>query len=417
MVLAGASGSPAHAGVLSEDEFEGTSTELGVIARSFSFVLAGDILAPPFNLVDANPASIGLLDLRLYFIKKTANWKFVVHNQLTAATRSSASLGALSLGRGLEPARLLPLRATAVDDPTQLLRSDVDWLYASYTRGRATITVGRQPITFGRGAVWRPLDLISTFSLTEVDTEYKPGADAVRVDVSLGEKSSVVLIASTGEFEADRDLEASLGASVFVLRGKRSWDRGEAGALLGMVRGDLVAGVDAVYDAGGFDVYAESSLTISTSRSLSSPLRDEGEPVVKAVLGATYKASSKVTLVPELMFNGFGAWNPDDYLAVAASERVAIGEQITWGMLYTNLFATWQAHPLLTVSGGALVNPRDPSALGTLVLNYSFADSVIGVLGGYVPVGKQPTVAGGFAARSEYGVYPYFLFMELKAIL
>ena len=117
------------------------------------------------------------------------------------------------------------------------------------------------------------------------------------------------------------------------------------------------------------------------------------------------------------MFNGFGAWDKADYLAVAASDRVAVGEQITWGMVYASVFATWEAHALLTVAGGALMNVRDPSALASLILSYNFADNVQGVFGGYAPVGKRPQIAPGLSARSEYGVYPYFVFAELKAVL
>jgi DNA-binding GntR family transcriptional regulator len=51
---------------------------------------------------------------------------------------------------------------------------------------RLKVTVGRQPVAFGSGMFFTPLDLISSFTPTTIDAEYKPGVDVVRVDVFRG---------------------------------------------------------------------------------------------------------------------------------------------------------------------------------------------------------------------------------------
>lgn len=408
---------PARAVVLSEDPLAEKSTELGVIVRSFLFSLFGKVLEPPLNpFGDANPSATSILDLRLYASHKTPSWSFVIHDQLTTTIRSTGTLGTLGLGRGVDPPRWLPLRFTATDQPTLVMSSTVDWGYVAYNHGSVSITVGRQPVTFGRGKVWRPTDVVSTFSLTEVDTEYKPGADAARVDWSSG-RLSVTAVAATGELESDHDLDASIQGTTALARGTYGLSHGQVGVIGGYVRGDAMVGADGAWDTGSFDTYAEATVTVPTDRSLASPVAGSGDVVPRAVVGATFH-SGDVTLSPELWWNGFGTFDRDQYLAIAASPRVGVGEQITLGRAHAVGSVVWQAHPLLTVTGAAIVNVRDPSGLITVGLGYSVSNDVEASIGGYLPLGLEPDASGALpVARSEYGSYPYFLFARLKAAI
>jgi len=408
---------PAAAGVLSEDPLAETSTEAGVVARMFGFVLAGKTLAPPFVPTDMNPTGEGITDLRLYFAKKTPTLKLVVHDALNSTVRAHGTLGGVAIGRGVAPPRWLPLTFTLADDPTITVRDTVEWAYAAWSHGPVTLTVGRQPISFGRAKLWSPMDLVGPFALTEVDTEYKPGVDAVRLDVSIGDRTNLSVVGVAGELADDHDLAVSVQGSAALARGKYRLDHGELGVLGGWVRGDAVAGVDGTWDTGSFDLYGEATATLVTSRSLTSPEASSGDVVGKAALGATFHPTGKLTLDPELLYDGFGAWRPADYLGVAVSERVGVGEQTTVGQLYAGGVVDWEAHPLVHVVGVALANVRDPSALASVAITYSVAGNASAVLGAYVPIGRRPTTAAPDLARSEYGLYPYFTFLELKAVL
>jgi len=153
----------------------------------------------------------------------------------------------------MEPPRWFPLQADITDDEGITLRESVDWAYAAVTLGPVTVTAGRQPITLGRGKLYKPLDLVATFALTEVDTEYKPGADALRIDWNATPRTVLSLFATAGEWND----ELALRGSAFALRAKQELAKGEVGMLGGLVRGDGVIGADAVVDAGKFDIYAE----------------------------------------------------------------------------------------------------------------------------------------------------------------
>jgi hypothetical protein len=417
-----------HSGatVVAEDELEDSSSEVGVVLRGFGFLQFGDVLEPPFNIEDQNPAARGIFDARLYAAHRTPNFKLVLHNQLTLSLSSHVSLSPLDLGRGVSPPRWLPLTFEH-DEPTLTLRSDADWIYAAYTAGPMTFTVGRQPITFGRGALWRTSDRISTFALTEVDTEYKPGADALRIDITAAEQTQITALAAVGELESsDHDAEVELRGSSFVAQLKQGWDGGEFGVVGGFVRYDAMLGVDAVFDFGAFDLYAELTATKFTADSLSRrgavfgsppPAADDTDtPVFSALLGMTLRPTGSLTIQPELMYNGFGAWEPEDYFEVALSERVGIGEQNALGQLYAGWSSDYEMDPLWHLFQSFIVNPRDPSALLLLGISHSIAANAEVLLGGYVPMGHKPEPFPP-VARSEYGAYPYFFFTELKGTI
>ncbi len=409
----------ADAVVLSEDELEETSTEVGMILRAFSFILTGEVLEPPF--ADSNPTGIGLFDVRGYFARRSPTFKLVAHAQLTSGIRAHALGGSLAFGRGLAPPRWLPLHVHLADDPTISLTGTVDWLYAAWSKGPVTVTVGRQPVTFGRGKLWSPSDLVGTFALTEVDSEYKPGADAVRLDYAPSERMSFTLVASTGEIEAadeaEYDLEAELQGTTALARGKWSFGRGEVGALAGMIRGDAVVGVDIFLDMTSFELYGETTATLITGESLGAPRTESGDVLGKAIVGATFRPNAKITLGPELFYNGFGATESGEYLETISSPRLQIGEQTTMGDLYAGMIVGWQAHALLNLGGAVLSNLRDPSGLASLVANLSLSDNTSAVVGGYLGLGDLPEIDGfDLVIPHEFGLYPKFFFAELKAV-
>ncbi len=419
-VLVGALGASrtARAVVVSEDELADTSTEVGVITREFSFVLGGDTLEPPFLPEDANPAALSILDLRTYFSYRSETLRLVWHQANDAVVASHENLGVLRIGRGGLPPRLFPLRATPVDEPTLRLATETDWLYAAWAPGRVTVTVGRQPITLGRGQLFHPLDLVASFSLTEADTEYKPGADAVRVDASLGSTTTLTAVASGGQLGIDPRVKLEDRGSTALGVLKQGFGHGEFSLLSGFVRGDIVAGWGALWDLGALDLYGEVSATWVRDPSLSSPaVAGRKAAVPRALAGADLKPIPELTIAPELYYEGFGAREPRDYALVAVSERVVYGEQVALGRLYAGALVDWQPHPLFHLVAVALSNTLDPSALASLVATFDASPNTRLSLGGYLPLGAAPRATPFPEPRSEYGLYPSFGFAELRIVL
>jgi len=416
----------ARAFVLAEDPLEETSTELGLTARFFAFVLTGPTLRTPYNQADQDPTGLSLTDLRVTFAHRSPRWKVVAHNQLSMRLRAHDTGGVVGLGRGQEPRRWLPLQADLAQEGGLLLREDLDWAFVALTLGPVTLTVGRQPVTLGRGTFWKPLDLVSTFTLTEVDTEFKPGADAVRVEWQAASRTVITALAAAGRDPADNEL--ALRGSSMILRGQQGWDTGEAAVTLGFVRRDIVLGLDAVWDAGALDLYGEATVTVVTDQSLTPREQDTGRAVPRVVLGARARPRSHVMVGGELYYQGFGTWDTADYYRVVLSERVAMGELFGLGRLYAAALCDWEAHALVHVTGALVANLHDPSALLSLGARYNLAANVELTGGVYLPLGRVPhltrvSAPGGASTlmvgepRSEFGLYPTFVYLELKAVM
>ncbi|MCA9669570.1 MAG: hypothetical protein KC503_28440 [Myxococcales bacterium] len=414
----------AEAVVLSEDELKGRSVALTFVLRSFSFIFAGRALQPPQNLVDANPSGAGIFDLRHNLTWRQGALKVVAAGQLTTSVFFSGPQGGLGLGRGAAPVRWLPLTIETDNSGAYRLRYQADRLYIAYTLGPVTVTLGRQPITFGRGQLWKPSDIISTFALTEVDTEFKPGSDAARIDWNIASRTSLTLIAAPAELAADHDAEVSLYASSFMARFKQGFDGGEIGVSGGLLRGDTVLVLDGIIDLGKLDLYGELVANIFSSKSLSPNADDPaqaalGDVALRAVLGARIKPIPKLTLTPEVFYNGLGSFERSDYLAIARSQRFSIGEIYNVGRVYAGLVALWEVHPLLTLSAVGMANVHDPSGLLSLGAVYSVSNNVTAIAGAYIPMGRllDTRDAASPLPRSEFGLYPYFFFFELKAAI
>lgn len=410
--------SSARSAVLSEDEIDETSTELGLVARGFGFVLAGAVLDRPYNfLEDADPSATNIFDLRPYFVRRTPHFRLVLHQSFTSVSRSHASLGAFAFGRGGTPPRWFPLRHVFGESATLSLDTETDWAYAAFVDGPVTFTVGRQPVTLGRGRIWRPWDLISTFTLTEVDTEYKPGVDAVRVDVSPSSSVTLTAIGSSGELPRDSDFETSPRGSAALGRASYAFGGGEIAVLGGRVRQDDVLGWSALWAFPSFDLYGEVSATWLHDDSLSAPaVAGRRVAVPRALLGATLKPTSKLTVAPEAYYDGFGASREQQYYAVALSERVGVGEQLVLGRLYSGAALDFEAHPLVHLTGLGIANLLDGSALLSAGVSYDAAANTRLKAGGYAPVGPKPD-RRTLLPQSEFGMFPYFGFAELEIVL
>ena len=58
-----------------------------------------------------------------------------------------------------------------------------DRFNAKTSFGWGDVTIGRQAITFGKTYFWNPLDVFYPLDANQFDRDYKPGVDAVKVDI------------------------------------------------------------------------------------------------------------------------------------------------------------------------------------------------------------------------------------------
>jgi hypothetical protein len=274
LLLAGAMvafGSRAQAFVLSEDPFEGRSLELGGAVRNYTLLLSGGPLESPFIAPDDDPAALSALALRPEFELDTSGFDWVLHDEfstLTSTLDATGLGGPLPLGQDRTTPLWLPLESTLVDHSRVAIRNRIDWAYVRGTFGGLSVTLGRQPVTLGRGQLWTPEDLLVPFSPLQLDTEYKPGIDAARVDFTLSDRSTLLVVGSLGKTPGQRDFEFDHEGSAGLLRFEQSLEPVRLGVQAGDVHGDGVGALDLFWDLGhGMDLHGEGTLHLVPSRS------------------------------------------------------------------------------------------------------------------------------------------------------
>lgn len=326
-------------------------------------------------------------------------WRVDVHNRVQTRI-SSVETGDQVVGFGVSavPERLLDLESDLVNEPGLRVWHDIDRLSLAVYTDVADITVGRQAITWGTSGLFPVADLWARFSPFELDTEEKPGIDAVRVLVYPG---------------AGWELDAVIA------------DRGRAEDLSAGIRGTYgLASADLWMGAGKFwrEVMAMGGLTF---------LLDEAKLRAEAVLPWDLDADAlqdpRVTLgvdwirgtlmlTGEYHYNGIGA-TPDSYLQALQDPRVRRGETYYIGRHYLGGLVTWSPdrENRLSLALNALTNLEDSSLAVTPMLSYDLGQATRFALGGLLSFGEAPsftTLPPTFP--SEFGAYGTLGYTQLS---
>lgn len=83
-------------------------------------------------------------------------------------------------------------------NPSLVMHTNVDRLYADARIKSVSIRLGRQRINWGIGTTWNPNDLFNTYNFLDFDYEERPGSDAVRLTGEITSFSGVEVAYSPG---------------------------------------------------------------------------------------------------------------------------------------------------------------------------------------------------------------------------
>ena len=379
-------------------------------------------------LMPTGPSGQGLFDLRLKGGLRAGPLRVEVHPVLTAGA-PGATTGARFVQTGAGVPQLIDLNRSLSDTPGLWAQLRIDRLHASAKGAHLGVDLGRQPISFGRGLVFTPLDLVSPFAPTIIDSSYKPGVDAARVDAWWGETGQATVVAAwtgappSSADETDASLAQQTVLAAWAQQGLGAWD---LGLLVAQSRADGVVGLSASGSVGPVGLRAEGTWTrpdpkaaaptINAARALfNQPLAAaDTAPFTRALVGADWRPGARTSLSGELYRQGMGAATPDGYAAEATEPRVLRGEQWLLGRSYAALALQHEFRPTLQSNLTLISNLRDPSALLGVGLGWSVADNAEVALGGYSGLGARPaappplpaTVAGPLQAAEDAGLLP-----------
>lgn len=350
----------------------------------------------------------GVGDFRLKAALAGERWRVDVHHALSMVASSGGSLLGTSTGVALTAPELVDLTWQPDLGSGLLLRGRVDRLMVSFTPEHLAVTLGRQPISFGTGLVFAPLDLVNPFSPATIDSEYKPGVDAARVDVFAGTAGRVSAVAAwAGALPlTDSDAEpVDLGDVVIAANGQGTVGVTDIQGFVGLVRGDQVLGAAVASSVGPIGVHGDVTFTNPGEEAT------EASPFVRAVVGGEGRPTTTTTIAVELYLQTLGGAEPAEYGLGILNPRFLRGELWLLGRYYGALTVSQEITPLLSGTASVIANLGDPSALLVPAVAYSLGDEATIGAGGYVSLGAR---RNGIVPQSEFGLYPSAAFVRMS---
>lgn len=344
------------------------------------------------------------------------HWALAVQN-----TGASGVVPGASTGVALTAPEIVPLTWRPDVGDAVALQHRFDRLVLSTKVKRVDLAFGRQPISFGTGRIFTPLDLVNPFHPATIDSEYKPGVDAVRADAYVGATGKLTAAAAyAGEplVGEDRETDPGLDDLVLAATGQGTVGVSDLRGFLGVVHGEPVAGASIETSVGPVGVHADATFTLAD------------EPFVRAVAGADWRPTTTTTLMGEAYVQTFGAASPDGYLDAVADPRFQRGEVWQMGRYYAAITVAQEVTPLIAANASVIANVADPSALIALGTSWSVADDAVLAAGAYLGAGRRPDTvdfsladgalvppdAAALAAsvNSEFGLYPVVGYLQVR---
>lgn len=374
----------------------GTVLDLGGYARSLAALTRLDYEIPGRGRSTTFNADV----LRLRWnLRLGEHVTVLVHERAQLQLSSEPlNLGTSVAGFGVSavPDRSVDLETRLLDRERAQAWHDVDRLALTVRAGRVDVTAGRQAITWGISTLFPVADLWARFSPFELDTEEKPGIDALRVLAypRPGWELDAV-VADRGSLD---DLSAGVRATVTLpwadlhVAGGKFWRE-----VL------FMAGIAA--PIGSWKLRAEGVLPRD--------LDTDAWARPRVTLGTDWLGGEWV-VSGEYHLNGIGATDPSKYPDVLADPRFARGESYYLGRHYLGMVALYApGNDRLSLALNAMANLGDPSLALTPSLTYDLGQDLRLSAGGLWTLGDAPMPEdGGLRFRSEFGAYGSLLFAQ-----
>jgi hypothetical protein len=335
-----------------------------------------------------------------------------VAHAITATLGGAPSVQIASTGVAPRAAQLVDLGWEAFDgeSSTFTLLGRTDRLLVKASTPGLDVTVGRQPVSFGSGLFFTPLDLVNPFTPATIDSEYKPGVDAVRVDAYKGAGASATAVVTWADQPlGSDDPEQGLRRINAALTGQATVGVTDIGLFAGAIQGDGVFGATVISSVGPVGLHGDVALTLPRDG-------DVEDPFVRAVIGVDGLPHWRLSIAGELYVQTNGSTDPADLLTTLQGERYTRGELWLGGVAYAGVSANLEVTPLVHVGAATFVNLTDPSLLIAPSVNWSVAGNAVVAAGGYIGVGERPGALSepGLGVKSEFGLYPGVGFVQVR---
>jgi hypothetical protein len=328
---------------------------------------------------------------------------FEVNTYQTYIPMSLISLQA-GLGTPLDVERSTALEWSFSED--DYMHLTIDQLNVSISHNHLDLIIGRQPINMATTFYFTPNDLFAPFVAQTFYRVYKPGVDAIRAEVRLGNLTQLSLFSVLGY---KRDFNSNTGWSdspdsdrnSYLGRFSTAFYNFEWALLGGSVREANIIG-------GSLQGELFQWLGVRAEGHVTYPDNSHRDSYSEVTIGIEHSWENNLDLRLEQFYHGSGANSVSDYGDVLTA---AYGESAYLGRNYTAFGISYEFTPLIYAQMLALANLTDHSYLLSFNAIYSLSDEAELAINLGVPIGNK---AEGKEIKSEFGLYPYSMNIEVR---
>lgn len=268
-----------------------------------------------------------------------------------------------------------------------------------------TLGLGRQAIDWGSGRLWQPLNIFGAFAPTDLDTDFKPGIDALTMDFYPSAFSTL-----TGAYVLSPKDNEEIKDSGSVYYRRQIGALSELSLLAGSVIGNRVAGGSFESAIGGMGWRLEG---------LYYSLEQNDEKAFFWITGIDYQFENSTILAVEWYDNSRGATRESQLGAMTEDPLVVYGLQQHLGRQVLGIALERDLTPLLHGGYTLLASPlensdggRHFSFLHQLNLNYSVSNESDLLLSLFYGNGKGLNALD--EPQSEFGHLPISISLRLR---
>lgn len=289
---------------------------------------------------------------------------------------------------------------------SEYVHTAVDRLNFRWSKDRVDLIIGRQPINLATTYFFSPNDFFAPFAAQAFYRLYKPGVDAIRAEIRLGNFSQLSLISVMG-YHPDMsgitgwgDSPAD-GKTSFLARISSVFNNFEWALNTGTIRGDNVVG-------GSLQGEIFYHMGIRAEGNVSYPDNNTDDSRLEFSIGIDRHWANSLDLRLEYFYHGTGSDNPSEYVTMPLNTG---GLSSYIGNNYLAFGMGYEFTPLFRGNMSLISNIEDSSGLFSLYGVYSLSNETDLSINLGIPFGKTPE---GLLIESEFGLSPYSVNIELR---
>lgn len=286
---------------------------------------------------------------------------------------------------------LLDVSKTLIEDSDFLYRFDFYRAFLSHQGKHLHMTVGRQRINWQKTRFWNPADVWNPLLPTQIETDERPGVDAVHVQLPYApnpQRASLEIV-----FHPERSFHHPNYGFRLPLKVPVQDFVWEFIPLFAEFKRDEIYGIETRGQIGGIGVNSETVLTHS---------HDQDENFLQASVEGSYAWPNGVTVSTEYFYNGGNEPDPTGVKRASASRIFTTQRHFVNGSINYEYSTVLQGvvAAIYDVEGNSFfVNPR---------IQYNLLENLDLIVGTQVFLGSNDDTEFGILRNLYYAWLQYF---------